>query len=98
MAWGRTLFVLGLVWLLVRWIGVGSLAIPDARTVALWAAVLLGLLLLWRDGRALFGRYGNAAKAEHPLAILAERLARGEVDLDTYHKVRDELTSHGRNH
>ena len=88
-AWGRTLFVLGVLWLLTRWIGVG-LFLPDARTVALWAAVLLAVFLLWRDGRGLLARYG-LTRNDSPLAVLETRLARGDLDLDTFRQLRTEL-------
>ena len=88
-AWSRTLFVLGVLWLLTRWIGVG-LFLPDARTVALWAAVLLAVFLLWRDGRGLLARYG-LTRNDSPLAVIETRLARGELDLDTFRQLRTEL-------
>lgn len=90
-AWGRTLFVLGVLWLLTRWIGAGSLYLPDARTIALWAAVLLAVFLLWRDGRGLLARYG-LTRHDSPLAMLETRLARGDLDLDSYRQLRAELT------
>ena len=88
--WAKTIFVLGVFWLLTRWIGTGSFLPVDVRTVALWAAVLLAFFLLWRDGRALLARLG-LSKPETPLFILEQRLARGELDLDAYRKLRDEL-------
>ena len=60
--------------------------------MALWAAVLLAFFLLWRDGRPLLARYGFA-RQDTPLAILEQRLAKGELDLDAYRALRDELLS-----
>ena len=91
-AWGRTLFVLVVLWLLTRWIGAGPPIMPDARTVALWAAVLLAVFLLWRDGRSLLARYG-LTRNDSPLAVLETRLARGELNLDTYRQLRAELVA-----
>ncbi|MGE5599867.1 MAG: hypothetical protein ACM3XS_10870 [Bacteroidota bacterium] len=76
--------------MLTRWLGMGASFAPDLRTVALWAAILLGLFLFWRDGRAILARYGLAPR-DTPLAILAERLAKGELDLETYRRIREEL-------
>ena len=88
--WAKTIFVLGVFWLLTRWIGAGSFLPVDIRSAALWAAVLLAFFLLWRDGRALLARLG-LSRPEAPLSILEQRLARGELDLDAYRKLRDEL-------
>jgi hypothetical protein len=81
---------LGVLWLLAHWLGLGPLITPDSRTVAIWAAVLLALFLLWRDGRVLLARYG-LTRHDAPLAILEGRLARGELDLRAYRILRDEL-------
>jgi hypothetical protein len=90
-AWGRTLLVLAVLWLLTRWIGIGFF-LPDARTIALWAAILLAVFLLWRDGRGLLARYG-LTRNDAPLAVLEIRLARGELDLDTFRQLRTELSA-----
>ncbi len=89
-AWGRMIFLLGVLWLLTRWLGFGYWFNPDARTIALWASILLALFLLWRDGRVLLARYGWTA-ADQPLALLEGRLARGEIDLEAYRSLRAEL-------
>ncbi len=89
-AWGRTILILGVFWLLVRWVGAGPLVAPDARTIVLWASIFLGVYLVWRDGRPLLARYGLAGR-DTPLAILERRLAGGDIDLDSYRRLRDEL-------
>lgn len=89
-AWGRTIFFLAVFWLLTRWLGAGTLPMPDARTAAIWAAIVLGVFLLWRDGRPLLARYGLSGN-DDPFALLERRLARGEIDLGTYRRLRKEL-------
>ncbi|MGE5528717.1 MAG: hypothetical protein ACM3X6_06195 [Patescibacteria group bacterium] len=89
--WGRVVVLLGLIWLLTRWAGLGRLGLPDLRTAALWAAVLLAIFLVWRDGRPFLARHGFAAQ-DSPLAILERRLACGELDLRSYRRLRAELS------
>lgn len=93
-AWGRTILVLGVIWLSLRWVGAGAVRTPDARTIAWWAVLLLAAFLLWRDGRVLLTRYGWSGH-DAPLTILERRLARGELDLDSYRALRDELLAAG---
>ncbi|MGE5551893.1 MAG: hypothetical protein ACM3ZC_15375 [Bacteroidota bacterium] len=90
--WGRTVLVLGVFWLLTRWVGMGALFTPDARSIALWSAVLLAGFLLWRDGRVLLARIGLSGH-DAPLSILERRLAQGELSLDSYRALREELLS-----
>ena len=92
--WVRVVFVLAAVWLLTRWAGGGPLPVPDPRTAVLWAAVVLGVFLLWRDGRGLLIRYGFG-RQDTPKAILEKRLALGEISLPAYRRLRDELDAAG---
>jgi len=55
----------------------------------LWAALILGSYLLWRDGRHLL----RPVEARRPLAIIRERLAKGEIDLRTYRRLWRELSA-----
>ena len=90
--WARAISFFLFVWLLSRWWGLGFFAAPDLRRAALWAAIALGLFLLCRDGRPLLLRLG-LLRADSPLLILDERLAKGEIDLDTYRLLREEILS-----
>jgi uncharacterized membrane protein len=89
--WARTIAFFGGLWLAAGLLGGGSFFM-DARRAVLWAALLLGLFLLWRDGRPLLARYGFTA-SDAPLAILEQRLAKGELDLELYKTLRGELTA-----
>ena len=88
--WARAVFFLLFVWLLSRWLSPGGFAAPDPRRVALWAMIALGLFLICRDGRHLLLRLG-LLRGDSPLLLLNERLARGEIDLDTYRLLREEI-------
>lgn len=88
--WWRVLSFFLLGWLLLYWSGLGGFPVLDLKRVALWAAVLLGFFLLVRDGRLFLLRLG-ILRAESPLSILALRLAKGEIDLETYRALREEI-------
>jgi len=49
---------------------------------------------VWPEAMAAGSGVAPGAAGPGPLATLDERLARGEIDVDTYRAVRAELTRH----
>lgn len=57
----------------------------------LWAALIA--LVVWGAGKVLpeRGRASPVRVAPNPLEILAQRCARGEIDRDTYERMRQDI-------
>lgn len=56
--------------------------------LAFWGAIIVGAVLLVR---AVAGRPPTASEAEEPLTILQRRYAAGELDRETYDRMRRDL-------
>lgn len=71
--------------------GWGAWLVMTLGMVAFWALVVLAILTIVRSGAPA------ASPGERtPEQILAERLARGEIDVDEYLRRLDTLDSRGR--
>lgn len=82
-----TMIVMGGVWLVLIFAGVG---------VAVWLLAQHGQRLVAVRAAGVHGsgpqqNSSMAAAGSGPLTILEERLARGEIDVDTYRALRAEL-------
>lgn len=70
--------------------GWGSWLLMSLMMLVIVVLVAWGLLLLWRASEAPAART-SPAPARTPEAILAERLARGEIDAEEYRERLDAL-------
>lgn len=63
--------------------------------VAFWGLVIVGVVAIFRG----IGKSDESAERtphRHPMEILDERFARGELDVDEYHARQDVLRGTGR--
>lgn len=71
--------------------GWGSWLLMSLMMLAIVVLVAWGLFLLWRASGAPAAASTSPAPARTPEAILAERLARGEIDAEEYRERLDAL-------
>lgn len=100
--WGGGIMGPGMMW------GYGASAGPTATggwpwaigmgfgwlaMIAFWAAVILGIVLLVRWVVGAAPQETGGPKSEEPLTILRRRYATGEVDQETYERMKRELAA-----
>lgn len=67
--------------------GWGGWLVMTLAMVVFWALVVVAVVVLFRRSEPP-GSYARSPQPVDPLAILDERLARGDIDLDDYHARR----------
>ncbi len=56
-----------------------------------WAALIVGIVYLFRRSRGYTGSFGGGSPEDSPLDILKKRYAKGEIDKEEFERMKKDL-------